>query len=439
MTTKLKGADILALGFMTFAFFLGAGNMIFPPLAGLQAAGDLGLATIGFLLTAVGLPLLTIIAVALAGGGLEALARVLPKGLALLLCVALYLILGPFFATPRTALVAYELGFAPFISAPGPLAQALYSLAFFGLTFYLAIRPGKLLAVVGKVITPVLLLLLGAIALTLMVAPPGVAGASVEAWHQAPFAKGFLEGYMTMDTLGALLFGLVIVNALKAKGVEDRRDQFRYLCMAGGIAATGLALVYVTLFHLGADSGSLVSNPKAGSDVLVPAIQALFGAAGLYVLAAVVTLACLTTAVGLTSACAEYFSLTFPRLGHVQVAAVVAAGSALVANVGLAQLIAISVPVLFFVYPVAIALVALRLLAGPVGQQRWGQQLVVAVTAAFALFDGLKAAGVTMPALLSSLPLFDAGMGWLLPASAALVVMALGRNRGQALAEAVEG
>ncbi|MED5523184.1 branched-chain amino acid transport system II carrier protein [Gallaecimonas pentaromativorans] len=428
MAKELKGADVLALGFMTFAFFLGAGNMIFPPLAGLQSAGDLSSSIVGFLMTAVGLPLLTIIAVALAGGGLETLSKVLPKGLSLALCIAIYLILGPFFATPRTGLVAYKLGFSPFISNPDWLTQALYSLGFFALTFYLAIRPGKLLSVVGKVITPVLLVLLAAIAVMLVFHPLGEMGSSNAAWHKAPFAKGFLEGYMTMDTLGALLFGLVIVNALKSRGVEDRKAQFRYLCMAGAMAAIGLALVYITLFFLGATSGHLVANPKDGADVLVPAIEALFGPAGLYLLATVVTLACLTTAVGLTSSCAEYFNAAL-GLNLKLVAAVVATGSALVANVGLSQLIAISVPVLFFVYPVAIALVALRLLAGVVGHKRWGQQLVVGITAFFALFDGLKAAGLPVPEQwLSHLPFFEDGLGWLVPTAAALVVMSMFRR-----------
>lgn len=412
---------------MTFAFFLGAGNMIFPPMAGLNASSDLAPAILGFLLTAVGLPLLTIIAVALAGGGLDALAKVLPKRAALALCVVLYLILGPFFATPRTSLVAYELGFEPFVGG-GWVSQALYSVLFFGVTFWLAIRPGKLLAVVGKVITPVLLVLLAAIAVMLVVAPLGEPVASAAAWQKAPFAKGFLEGYLTMDTLGALLFGLVVVNALKARGVEDRKLQFRYLCVAGVIAATGLALVYITLFQLGATAGAVVNNPKEGSEVLVPAIEALFGAAGLYVLAAVVTLACLTTAVGLTSSCAEYFSDTFKKISHVQVAAVVCAFSALVANVGLVQLINISVPVLFFVYPIAIALVALRLLAVVLGEHRRGQQQVVAVTALFALLDGVHATGLTMPKWLNHLPLFEEKMVWLVPTALVMLLMALFRR-----------
>ncbi|WP_115719645.1 branched-chain amino acid transport system II carrier protein [Gallaecimonas mangrovi] len=438
MTKGLKGADILALGFMTFAFFLGAGNIIFPPLTGLDAASDLFPAIVGFLMTAVGLPLVTIVAVAMAGGGLETLSKSLPKALSMALCVAVYLILGPLFATPRAGLVAYQLGLTPFLNGPDWLTQALFSLGFFALTFYLAIRPGKLLSVVGKFITPLLLLLLAAVAVMLICHPIGAIGTSNAAWHQAPFAKGFLKGYMTMDTLGALLFGLVIVNALKAKGIEDRQLQFRYLCMAGTIAAVGLALVYITLFFVGATSGHLVTNPKGGDEVLIPAIEALFGPAGLYLLAVVVGLACLTTAVGLTSSCAEYFNETF-GFNMKLVALLVCIGSALVANVGLNQLIAISVPVLMFIYPVAIALVALRLFAGLVGEKRWGQQLVLGVTAFFALFDGLKAAKIPVPeAWLAHLPLFDAGLGWLTPALLALLLMAMLKRAEQVREEVLE-
>ncbi|WP_341503176.1 branched-chain amino acid transport system II carrier protein [Gallaecimonas sp. GXIMD4217] len=435
MNNRLSFQDVLGLGFMTFAFFLGAGNMIFPPLAGQQAAGDLLPAILGFLLTAVGMPLLTIIAVARAGGGLESLSRILPKGPALALCVALYLILGPLFATPRTGLVAFELGMVPFLDNANDTSLAFYTLGFFGLTLLLALRPGKLLDLIGKVVTPVLILLLLVIAATLAFAPLAPVGDSVEAWQTAPLTKGFLEGYMTMDTLGALMFGLVIVHALHDKGINEPRAVFGYLVKAGLIAAAGLTLVYVSLFYLGATSHEVAANPDNGGAILVAYIGALFGPVGLYLLAAVVSLACLTTAVGLTSACAEYFSDTFACLNYKVVALAVAAGSALVANVGLSTLIAISVPVLFFIYPIAIALVALKLLEPVLGNRNGAQLMVLAVTAVFATLDGVKMIGIQalepLWARLGVLPLFDQGLGWLVPSACAMGLMALLRRAEQ--------
>ena len=60
MTHRLTSKDILALGFMTFALFVGAGNIIFPPMVGIQSGEHVWTAAIGFLLTAVGLPVLTL-------------------------------------------------------------------------------------------------------------------------------------------------------------------------------------------------------------------------------------------------------------------------------------------------------------------------------------------------------------------------------------------
>ncbi len=138
MTTKLKTADVLAIGFMTFAFFLGAGNIIFPPLAGNLAGQSFMPAMFGFLATAVGLPLITIIAVAKAGGGLITMTRFLPAVAATAIAVAIYIIIGPAFAAPRTSLVAYEMGIKPFLGdAANDTTLALYSVTFFIITAYL--------------------------------------------------------------------------------------------------------------------------------------------------------------------------------------------------------------------------------------------------------------------------------------------------------------
>lgn len=131
MKQSLKFFDVIAVGFMLFAFFLGAGNIIFPPLAGQLAGDNLLPAMFGFLLTAVGLPLVTIIAIAIAGGTWDHLTKDLPKQAATLMALLMFIIIGPAFAAPRTGLVAYEMAFKPFLTDAGQTELTIFSVAFF--------------------------------------------------------------------------------------------------------------------------------------------------------------------------------------------------------------------------------------------------------------------------------------------------------------------
>ncbi|MCE2570896.1 branched-chain amino acid transport system II carrier protein [Motilimonas eburnea] len=420
MKKPLTGLDIFGLGLMTFAFFLGAGNIIFPPLAGAQAGTELVPAMLGFLVTAVGLPLITLIAVAKAGGGISTMARYLPVKVATVLALAVYIIIGPSFATPRTGLVAYEIGVKPFIEHSA-IALALFSVVFFSIVAWLAINPGKLLDYIGKFITPLLVMLLVALAIAVFVAPLDGLGVPTERYQDSAFINGFLEGYNTMDTFGALVFGMLIVNVLISKGVSEKAYIYKYLMIAGCIAAAGLAFVYVALFYLGATSQVVAQGATQGTDILAQYVFAMFGQTGLMALALVVMLACLTTAVGLVSALTTFLVQLQPHWNYTKLALINCAICALVTNVGLSQLISISIPVLFAVYPVAIALVALTFVSDKLANKKLSYQFVLAVALMFGVLDGLKVAGVDMQSF-NYLPLFNNGMAWLLPTAGALLI-----------------
>ncbi|UTW07749.1 branched-chain amino acid transport system II carrier protein [Pseudomonas benzenivorans] len=421
----LKTPDILALGFMTFALFLGAGNIIFPPSAGMAAGENLGAASLGFLLTGVGLPLLTIVALARVGGGMAMLTAPLGRRAGTLFAVAVYLAIGPLFATPRTAVVSFEMGVAPFTGNSGtPLL--VYTLMYFAAVLFLSLNPGRLVDRIGKFITPVLLaglLVLGGAALF---APAGAIGETAEAYRAAPFVQGFLQGYLTMDTLGALVFGIVIATAIRDRGVTERGLITRYSVIAGLVAALGLSLVYLALFYLGATSQGIAGEAQNGVQILTAYVQHTFGTPGSLLLALVITLACLTTAVGLLAACGEFFSDLLPVSYR---AVVVGLGlfSLLVANQGLTQLISVSVPVLVGLYPLAIVLVALSLLDSLWLSPRRVFVPVMTVTLLFGLADGIAAAGFKhwVPALLGELPLAEHGLGWLVPVLATLLLVTL--------------
>ncbi|MGS0674427.1 branched-chain amino acid transport system II carrier protein [Shewanella sp. 125m-1] len=437
---QMSIADTLGLGFMTFAFFLGAGNLIFPPLAGFMAGENLTLAMFGFLITAVGLPLITLIAVAKANGKIM---QLLPPIAATALAVSIFIIIGPAFAAPRTGLVAYEVGFKPFLedtSATFMLAgltlnitQLFYTLAFFGLSMVLALFPGKLLDSVGKVLTPILILLLMGLAVSVIVIPGSDIGAAVGEYQSNPLTKGILEGYNTMDTLASLIFGMLIIDILRKKGITEPKAQTNYLIKAALIAASGLAFVYVSLFYLGATAGDLAAGAENGGVILTNYVIAKFGASGMVLLSSVVTLACLTTSVGLISACGEYFNELAPKVSYRRFVVLVSVVCATVANVGLAQLIDISVPVLMTVYPVAIALVAVTFLTERFAYPKTAHRLVVSVALFFGIIDGFKAAKVDV-SMFNFMPLHNEGMAWLLPTAIVIIACMFVKKPAEQLA-----
>ena len=430
MDQNLKLTDIIAVGFMLFAFFLGAGNIIFPPLAGQLAGENLFPAMFGFLVTAVGLPLITIIAIAIAGGTWEHLTQSLPKRAATLMAVLIFVIIGPAFAAPRTGLVAYEMAVKPFIVDAVQADLTIFSVLFFAVAMFFAWSQGKLIDIIGKLLTPVLFVGLVVLSVAVFVNPQGTTLAAQGDYISQPLTKGFLEGYNTMDTFGALMFGMLIVDVLRKKGITEKKPMTRYLTFAALIAATGLAFVYISLFYLGATSGGVVTGADNGGIVLSQYVQALFGPFGQVVLSVIVLLACLTTAIGLISACSDYFSTLTP-ISYKAWVVINGVACATVANVGLSQLIALSVPVLFALYPVAIALVVLTFTRKYLVDAELAYRAVIAVSLLFALIDAAKVSGVDV-SLFSFLPLFEFGMGWVLPTAVTLAVMLFVGTRSEA-------
>ncbi|MCO8160785.1 branched-chain amino acid transport system II carrier protein [Pseudomonas sp. 21LCFQ010] len=430
----LKGQDILALGFMTFALFVGAGNIIFPPIVGLQAGPHVWIAALGFLVTAVGLPVLTVVALARVGGAMDSLSSPIGRVAGVVLATVCYLAVGPFFATPRTATVSFEVGVAP-LTGNSPTALFIYSLVYFLLVLMVSLYPGRLLDTVGRVLGPLKIVALGALGIAAFMLPAGDIGSAQPAYAAGAFSKGFTEGYLTMDTLGALVFGIVIVNAIRSRGVESPQLITRYAIIAGLIAGVGLALVYVSLFRLGSGSHVIAAGASNGAAVLHAYVQYTFGSLGSGFLAVLIALACLVTAVGLTCACAEYFSRLLP-LSYRTLVIGLAAFSLLVSNLGLTRLIEFSVPVLTGIYPPCIVLVALSFCQGAWHSATRVVAPVMLVSLLFGTVDALKTAGLTawLPDSLTNLPLSAEGLAWLVPsvitlAAAVMVDRMIGKPR----------
>ncbi|QMV50672.1 branched-chain amino acid transport system II carrier protein [Ewingella americana] len=422
MSTRLSSKDILALGFMTFALFVGAGNIIFPPMVGLQAGPAVWWAAAGFMITAVGLPVMTVIALARVGGGVDALSSPIGRAAGILLATVCYLAVGPLFATPRTATVSFEVGIAP-LTGDGPLPLFIYSVVYFALVIGISLYPGRLLDTVGHFLAPLKMVALGVLGLAAVLWPAGQSMPAAEAYQHVPFSSGFVNGYLTMDTLGAMVFGIVIVNAARSRGVSDAKLLTRYTILAGLIAGVGLMLVYLSLFKLGENSASLVPDATNGAVILHAYVEHTFGGVGSFFLGALIFIACMVTAVGLTCACAEFFAQYLP-LSYRSLVFILGLFSMLVSNLGLSHLIQISIPVLTAIYPPCIVLVVLSFTL------RWWNSTtrivapVMVVSLLFGLVDGIKASALAeiMPAWTANLPLAAQGLAWLPPSLVMLVL-----------------
>jgi LIVCS family branched-chain amino acid:cation transporter len=417
----LSVGENIVVGLMLFALFLGAGNIIFPPLLGQLAGESLVIAIFGFLITGVGLPLLAVIAIAKSGGDLQEIASRVHPMFGLIFTVVVYLVIGPLFAIPRTATVSYEIGVAPFLPEAWLLEAwplIIFSILFFVVTVLFALNPTKLVDRIGKILTPILIVVISLLTIKSMITPMGNIGPTQGAYKESPFFESFLQGYLTMDVLAALVFGIVVIHALKDKGVSDRQELVKSTIFAGVIAAVGLSLVYISLSYIGATSTEAIGIQDNGGSILALSSNALFGSFGSIILAITIAFACLSTSIGLVAAASQFFEKLTPKVSYKMYVFIFAGFSTVVSNVGLTQLISFSVPVLLAIYPLAIVLMILSFIDKSFNRAPIVYRLSLLFTSFISIFDGFKAAGITFSSVervLTNLPLYSQGIGWLIP------------------------
>lgn len=418
----LRTGDIIALGFMTFALFIGAGNIIFPPIVAQQAGEHVWLAAFGFLITAVGLPVITIMALSRMQGSIEMISSPLGRIASLALTVICYLTVGPLFATPRTATVSYEIGFAPYFGTSST-HLLIYSLIYFALVTIVSLYPNKLLDTVGHILAPLKIIALAVLGIAAFAIPASYISPSVGHYVSSPVSEGFVNGYLTMDTLGALVFGIVIIQAIQSRGVTDAKLITKYAIIASLIAGIGLTLVYISLFKLGLGSHEVAPHAANGAVILHAYVQHAFGDLGSWFLTGLISLACMVTAIGLTCACAEYFS-ELTRLPYKLLVFILVGFSFFISNLGLTKLIAFSVPVLSAIYPPAIVVILLSFFWKYWHRPAWVVAPVTSFALIFGLIEAAKVAGFTQiqSDFLMQLPLSEQNLAWLLPSLIVLMI-----------------
>lgn len=406
---------------MLFALFFGAGNLIFPPQLGQAAGENIFSANLGFIITGVGLPVLAIMALGFSGkSDLQALASRVHPAYGVFFTVALYLTIGPLFAIPRTNTVAYEIGIIPFVETDSYLPLLIFTIIFFGLTLFFVLQAQRLVDIVGKILTPILLIVIALLIIASFINPMGNIGAPTEAYATGSFFTGFQEGYLTMDALAAFVFGIIIINIMKDRGAKTRKEIMVSTTKIALIAALLLGAIYSSLAYMGAKSVEELGYLDNGGAILSAASNFYFGGYGKIILAIIVIAACLTTSIGLITSCASYFTKLIPALSYKVWATIFTIFSAVISNFGLNKIIEYSVPVLYALYPLAMCLMVLTFLHPLFKGKKEVYQVSIAFTLIIGVIDGLSAAGVNIDAITDwlgqYLPFYSQGLGWIIPA-----------------------
>jgi branched-chain amino acid:cation transporter, LIVCS family len=429
MDTKLSFKSYAVVGMMLFALFFGAGNLIFPAQLGQYAGTSVWIAIAGFLITGVGLPLLGILAIGYSkSNDLQDLSSRVHPLFGLIFTAALYLTIGPFFALPRTGAVAYEIGIAPFVGESYmAMGLFIFTVIFFGISLWLSLNPSKMVDNIGKFLSPAILVALLLLLIMVIAKPLGAMESPQEMYSTGAFLKGFTEGYNTMDALASLVFGIIVISTVRALGVNSPKGILSATMKSGIVAVGLLAIVYVGIAYLGATSTSVFGLFETGGPVLSEASNYYFGTFGAALLALIITLACLTTAIGLIVAASEFFHKLTPNVSYKLYVVIFSVFSFVVANAGLSNIITYSIPILMFLYPLAIVLIMLAFLSPLFKHHRLVYVSAIAVTFFISLIDGLKtltaSLGVANPGWLQSivdfyasvLPLYNSGLGWFVP------------------------
>ena len=420
---KKINKDVIVVGFALFAMFFGAGNLLFPPFLGLISGESWSKAFTGFILADVGLALLAILAIAKCGGEVGKIFARAGHKLSIALGCAIMICIGPLLAIPRTAATTFEMGVQPIIGEVGTTVAIIVSVVFFALTLILTIRPSKVVDIIGKFLTPALLICLAILIVIGIISPIG--GVSeVALIENNLFAEGISQGYLTMDALGAAALATVVISSINERGYIETSEKVKITVKAGLVAGLALTLVYGGLTYLGSTLSTSYGPDTPQASLMVVITNALLGYPGKLVLGIIVSLACLTTSIGLTSAAANYFSgVSNGKIKYETVVIAVCVFSCVVSNFGVSTIIQFSAPVLEIVYPVLIALVVMTLFGNQIKHDGAfkGAAYVTLIVSVLSVGGNLLSL-TQVTDMLGKLPLAAYGFNWVVPAIVGAII-----------------
>ena len=413
--TVKKNKDIIITGFALFAMFFGAGNLIFPPFLGLMTGDSWLTGFVGFILADVGLSLLAILAIAKCNGDVRNMLSRAGDKLSMILACAIMICIGPLLAIPRTAATTFEMGIQPIFSG---FNSIVFSIIFFTITLLLTIRPSKVVDIIGAYLTPALLItLLVLIGIGVFNPLGNIAPAAID----GVFSEGIFQGYQTLDALGAVSLSAVIFTSIANKGYTEQEEKIRIIFKAGLIAAAGLFVVYGGLTYLGATVSTQFNGDISQAGLIVSITEMLLGFPGKIVLGIIVTLACLTTAIGLTSATGQYFSkLSNNKIKYETIVTVVCLFSLVVSNFGVSTIIKFSAPILTVIYPPTIVLIVFTLLGKFIKNDNVFK-FATYTALAMSILNIMGDFGIDI-SIIHNLPLDSLGFNWVVPVLVASII-----------------
>ncbi|NFH88626.1 branched-chain amino acid transport system II carrier protein [Clostridium botulinum] len=404
-----KNTDIIIIGFAIFSMFFGAGNLIFPPYIGMASGNGWLISFLGFIISDVGMILLSINAIAKAGSYQAILGRA-GKKFGFWLEFIIMLCLGPILIIPRTGATTLEMSISPLFNSVNPI---IFSILFFGLTLILTVKPTKVVDVIGKFLTPMLLIALAILIVKGVVSPLGKLSNAIDL--ELLFANGLAQGYQTMDALGAGGIAAFIMATFLAKGYKDKGEIVKLTAKASIVAGVGLIIVYGGLTYLGATVSNVYDANISQTTLLISITKQLLGEQGAIILSLVVAFACLTTSIGLTSVTAKYFEdVTNKKIKYKNIVVFICLFSAIISNLGVDRIISIAAPILTVLYPVTLVLVLMASFKKVFTKNSTykGAAYATLVISIITVIDSL---GVNI-SFIHSLPFASLGLNWVIPA-----------------------
>lgn len=420
--SKLTKSQFISIGVMLFGLFFGAGNLIFPPFLAKEAGEKILWALVGFILSGVVLSILGVAAVAKAGDMIQLSERV-SKPFSRFFVLTSLLMIGPGVAIPRAGSTPYEMVVAPYLQQDGDnfLPQLIYTVIFFIVAYLLSRKPGKIVQRIGRITAPSLIALITILVIGVVRTRHNIDPTVLPPYDAGAFTGGIIAGYNTLDVIASLAFGLVVALSLKQYGVSKEALP-KVTIQIGALAGSILAIIYSALAYVGYMMSGYVVEATNGAQILYIAATSAFGKLGAVMLALIFTVACLNTCVGLLTSLSEYFHKLFPRWSYQQILLLLVITSAILANFGLDSILTYSIPLLVFIYPVAITLVFLELLRNQMNFTQRFTQLTVYMVLAISFFSILYSTFNVNTPFLTYLPLYNEGLGWVIPFVVAVLV-----------------
>ena len=406
-----KTKEIWIAGFALFSLFFGAGNLILPPTLGLKAGVDWWIVVLGFVLTAVTIPILAIFAHAKLQGTLYDFGKKVSPVFSTIYCMLIYVI-AIAIPSPRTAAVTHEMTVQPFFDTSPLLTSVIY----FVLVFIFAVNRTRVIGLIGKFLTPIIVLILLIIIGIAIFGSPGTVNPSS---FTTPFVDGILEGYQTFDAIGGVVVGAVIIISLNYSSHTTFDAKRRLIREAGFIAGSGLLLIYGGLILSGSLFSSTFAENASRTEVLSSLSTQTLGNLGTTFLSVLVALACFTTAIGIVTGTADYIKgiCKDSQKAYIITAAVASVIGIVVGSYQVDFIITLAVPALMFLYPITIVLILLNIVP-----DKYASKLVfrtvVLVTFIFSITDflGFIVPRESLTGIKSIIPLAEHSLGWVLPA-----------------------